>query len=216
VQRNHQKLIEESPSPAIGDELRARTAAAAARAAASVGYVGAGTMELLLDGGVLRFMEMNCRLQVEHTVSEVRSGRDLVIAQIEVAAGRRLAWGQTDIALTGHAIECRINAEDPANGFAPAPGTITAWQPPAGDGVRVDSHVTAGYVVPPFYDSLLAKVIVHAADRAAAIDRMMAALSAFEVAGVPTTIPMHLAILGSAAFRANRYDTRSIPGWPPA
>ena len=216
VQRNHQKLIEESPSPAIGDELRARTAAAAARAAAAVGYVGAGTMELLLDGGVLRFMEMNCRLQVEHTVSEARSGRDLVIAQIEVAAGRRLAWGQTDIALTGHAIECRINAEDPANGFAPAPGTITAWRPPAGDGVRVDSHVTTGYVVPPFYDSLLAKVIVHAADRAAAIDRMMAALSAFEVAGVPTTIPMHLAILGSAAFRANRYDTRSIPGWPPA
>jgi acetyl-CoA carboxylase biotin carboxylase subunit len=216
VQRNHQKLIEESPSPAIGDELRARTAAAAARAAAAVGYVGAGTMELLLDGGVLRFMEMNCRLQVEHTVSEVRSGRDLVIAQIEIAAGRRLAWGQADIALTGHAIECRINAEDPAHGFAPAPGTITAWQPPAGDGVRVDSHVTAGYVVPPFYDSLLAKVIVHAADRAAAIDRMIAALSAFEVAGVPTTIPMHLAILGSAAFRANRYDTRSIPGWPPA
>jgi acetyl-CoA carboxylase biotin carboxylase subunit len=216
VQRNHQKLIEESPSPAIGDELRARTAAAAARAAASVGYIGAGTMELLLDGGVLRFMEMNCRLQVEHTVSEARSGRDLVIAQIEIAAGRRLAWGQTDIVLTGHAIECRINAEDPANGFAPAPGTITAWQPPAGDGIRVDSHVTAGYVVPPFYDSLLAKVIVHAADRAAAIDRMMAALSVFEVAGVPTTIPMHLAILGSAAFRANRYDTRSIPGWPPA
>jgi acetyl-CoA carboxylase biotin carboxylase subunit len=165
---------------------------------------------------VLRFMEMNCRLQVEHTVSEVRSGRDLVIAQIEVAAGRPLAWGQTDIALTGHAIECRINAEDPANGFQPAPGTITAWRPPAGDGIRVDSHVTAGYVVPPFYDSLLAKVIVHAESRAAAIDRMIAALSAFEVAGVPTTIPMHLAILGSAAFRASRHDTRSIPGWPPA
>ena len=216
VQRNHQKLIEESPSPAISDQLRARTAAAAARAAAAVGYVGAGTMELLLDGDVLRFMEMNCRLQVEHTVSEVRSGRDLVIAQIEVAAGRPLAWGQTDIALTGHAIECRINAEDPANGFQPAPGTITAWRPPAGDGIRVDSHVTAGYVVPPFYDSLLAKVIVHADGRAAAIDRMIAALSAFEVAGVPTTIPMHLAILGSAAFRASRYDTRSIPGWPPA
>jgi acetyl-CoA carboxylase, biotin carboxylase subunit len=216
VQRNHQKLIEESPSPAITAELRDRVCTAAARAAAAVGYVGAGTMELLLDGDVLRFMEMNCRLQVEHTVSEVRSGKDLVIAQIEIAAGRPLTWRQADIALTGHALECRINAEDPANDFQPAPGTITAWQPPTGDGIRVDTHVTAGYVVPPFYDSLLGKVIVSAPDRDAAIDRMIAALSAFEVAGVPTTIPMHLAILGSPAFRAGRYDTRSIPGWPPA
>ena len=215
VQRNHQKLIEESPSPAIDADLRARTTAAAARAAAAVGYVGAGTMELLLDGDVLRFMEMNCRLQVEHTVSEMRSGRDLVVAQIEVAAGRPLAWRQADIELTGCAIECRINAEDPARDFQPAPGTVTAWRPPSGAGIRVDTHVTAGYVVPPFYDSLLAKVIVLAADRDAAIDRMLAALSAFEVAGVPTTIPMHLAILRSAAFRSGRYDTRSIPGWPP-
>ena len=172
-------------------------------------------MELLLDGDVLRFMEMNCRLQVEHTVSEMRSGRDLVVAQIEVAAGRPLAWRQADIELTGCAIECRINAEDPARDFQPAPGTVTAWRPPSGAGIRVDTHVTAGYVVPPFYDSLLAKVIVLAADRDAAIDRMLAALSAFEVAGVPTTIPMHLAILRSAAFRSGRYDTRSIPGWPP-
>ncbi len=216
VQRNHQKLIEESPSPAIGADLRGATCAAAARAAAAVGYVGAGTMELLLDGDVLRFMEMNCRLQVEHTVSEVRSGKDLVIAQIEVAAGRPLTWRQADLALTGHAIECRINAEDPARGFAPSPGTITAWQPPAGDGIRVDTHVTAGYVVPPFYDSLIAKLIVSAKDRPAAIDRMIAALSAFEVAGVATTIPMHLAILRSPAFRDGRYDTRSIPGWPPS
>ena len=216
VQRSHQKLIEESPSPAISADLRAHTCAAAARAAAQVGYVGAGTMELLLDGDVLRFMEMNCRLQVEHTVTEQRSGRDLVIAQIEVAAGRPLAWQQSDIALSGHAIECRINAEDPAHGFAPAPGTVTAWRPPAGDGIRVDTHVSAGYVVPPFYDSLLAKVIVTAPDRDAAIDRMIAALSAFQLAGVPTTIPMHLAILASGAFRAGHYDTRSIPGWPPA
>jgi acetyl-CoA carboxylase, biotin carboxylase subunit len=216
VQRNHQKLIEESPSPAIAADLRAATCTAAARAAAAVGYVGAGTMELLLDGGVLRFMEMNCRLQVEHTVSEQRTGKDLVIAQIEVAAGRPLAWQQSDIALTGHAIECRINAEDPADGFRPAPGTITAWEPPSGDGVRVDTHVATGYVVPPFYDSLLAKVIVTAPDRDAAIARMIAALKAFRVGGVPTTIPMHIAILGSAAFRDNRYDTRSIPGWPAA
>jgi len=220
VQRNHQKLIEESPSPAIDNDLRAATCAAAARAAAKVGYVGAGTMELLLDrdpaGNVLRFMELNCRLQVEHTVSEERTGKDLVIAQIEVAAGRPLAWTQDSIPMTGHVIECRINAEDPSAGFAPAPGTISAWQPPSGAGIRVDTHVEAGYVVPPFYDSLLAKLIVKGADRADAIERMIAALSAFHVAGVPTTIPMHLAILRSEAFRSGRYDTRSIPGWPPA
>jgi acetyl-CoA carboxylase biotin carboxylase subunit len=216
VQRNHQKLIEESPSPAIGNDLRAATCTAAARAAASVGYVGAGTMELLLDGDVLRFMEMNCRLQVEHTVSEERSGKDLVIAQIEAAAGRRLAWQQADLALTGHVIECRINAEDPANHFQPAPGTVATWRPPSGDGIRVDTHVSAGYVVPPFYDSLLAKVIVRAPDRDAAIAKMIDALRGFEVAGVPTTIPMHLAILASEPFRTNRYDTRSIPGWPTA
>ena len=215
VQRNHQKLIEESPALAISAELRAQTCEAAARAAAAVGYAGAGTMELLLDGDALRFMEMNCRLQVEHTVSEQRTGRDLVAAQIEIAAGRPLTWRQADIALDGHVIECRINAEDPADAFRPGPGTITRWRPPSGDGIRVDTHASEGYVVPPFYDSLIAKVIVHAADRDAAITRMIEALSAFEVAGVPTTIPMHLAILQSAAFRANRYDTRSIPGWPP-
>lgn len=214
VQRNHQKLIEESPSPAISADLRAATCAAAARAAAAVGYVGAGTMEMLLDGDTLRFMELNCRLQVEHTVSEERTGKDLVIAQLEVAAGRPLAWTQDSIPLTGHVIECRINAEDPSASFAPAPGTITTWRPPSGDGIRVDTHVEAGYVVPPFYDSLLAKLIVKGADRADAIERMIAALSAFEVGGVPTTIPMHLAILKSEAFRTNRYDTRSIPGWP--
>jgi acetyl-CoA carboxylase, biotin carboxylase subunit len=215
VQRNHQKLIEESPSPAISGDLRAATCALAARAAAGVGYVGAGTMELLLDGDVLRFMELNCRLQVEHTVTEERTGKDLVIAQIETAAGRPLAWRQEDVAFTGHVIECRINAEDPAKGFEPAPGTIEVWRPPGGDGVRVDTHVEPGYVVPPFYDSLLAKVIVRGADRADAIARMMQALSAFTVGGVPTTIPMHLAILSSEAFRSGRYDTRAIPGWPP-
>ncbi|MBL9018300.1 MAG: ATP-grasp domain-containing protein [Myxococcales bacterium] len=214
VQRNHQKLIEESPSPAISADLRAATCAAAARAAAAVGYVGAGTMEMLLDGDTLRFMELNCRLQVEHTVSEERTGVDLVIAQLEVAAGRPLRWSQDQIPLTGHVIECRINAEDPSDGFKPAPGTVTTWRPPTGDGIRVDTHVEAGYVVPPFYDSLLAKLIVKGADRADAIERMIAALSAFEVGGVPTTIPMHVAILKSEAFRTNRYDTRSIPGWP--
>ena len=214
VQRNHQKLIEESPSPAIDNDLRAATCAAAARAAAAVGYVGAGTMELLLDGDVLRFMEMNCRLQVEHTVSEERTGKDLVIAQIETAAGKPLAWQQADLAMTGHVIECRINAEDPSHNFAPAPGKVTAWEPPRGEGLRVDTHVEAGYVVPPLYDSLIAKVIAKAPTRDAAIDKMIAALRAFRVEGVPTTIPMHVQILGSDAFRRGTYDTRAIPGWP--
>ena len=229
VQRNHQKLIEESPSPALTGDQRGAVLAAAARAAAAIGYVGAGTMEMLLDpggqakpgplplgpGGVLRFMEMNCRLQVEHTVSEERTGKDLVIAQIEIAAGRALAWRQADLVMTGHLIECRINAEDPANNFAPAPGKITEWQPPNGEGIRVDTHVEAGYVVPPFYDSLLAKLIVKAATRDEAIAKMISALTAFTVEGVPTTIPMHVAILKSDAFRTGAYDTRSIPGWPP-
>jgi acetyl-CoA carboxylase biotin carboxylase subunit len=217
VQRNHQKLIEESPSPALTAEQRASVCEAAARAAAAIGYVGAGTMEMLLDpAGVLRFMEMNCRLQVEHTVSEERTGKDLVRAQIEIAAGSPLAWHQRDIPLEGHVIECRINAEDPANNFAPAPGTVTAWQPPSGDGVRVDTHVEAGYVVPPFYDSLIAKLIVRAPTRDEAITKMIGALQAFVVEGVPTTIPMHIAILGSDAFRTGAYDTRTIPGWPPS
>jgi acetyl-CoA carboxylase, biotin carboxylase subunit len=216
VQRNHQKLIEESPSPAISGDLRAATCRAAAAAAARIGYTGAGTMELLLDGATLRFMEMNCRLQVEHTVSEERTGRDLVIAQLEIAAGRPLRWTQDEIdqGMRGHVIECRINAEDPANGFAPAPGTISAWRVPTGDGIRVDTHVEPGYVVPPFYDSLLAKLIVRGTDRADAIARTIAALRAFIVEGVPTTIPMHIAILGSDAFQSGRYDTRAIPGWP--
>ncbi|CAN5783192.1 acetyl-CoA carboxylase biotin carboxylase subunit [soil metagenome] len=214
VQRNHQKLIEESPSPAISPQLRAATCAAAAKAIAQIGYVGAGTMELLLDGDTLRFMELNCRLQVEHTVSEQRTGLDLVKAQIEVAAGRKLPFAQSDIQFSGHVIECRINAEDPADNFRPAPGTISTWKPSSGEGIRVDTHVVEGYVVPPFYDSLLAKLIVTGSDRADAINRMVAALEAFTVGGVPTTIPMHLAILRSDAFRTGAYDTRHIPGWP--
>ncbi len=218
VQRHHQKLIEESPSPALDPELRALTCERAASAARGIGYVGAGTMEMLLDGGVLRFMEMNCRLQVEHTVSEMRTGRDLVIAQIEIAAGRVLRWAQADIRPAGHALECRINAEDPAQDFRPAPGTITRWQLPdlsSGD-VRVDTHIETGYVVPPFYDSLLCKVITRGDTRDVAIDRMITALGELVCEGVPTTIPMHLQILASPAFRAGEYDTRAIPGWPPS
>ena len=216
VQRNHQKLIEESPCPVLGEDERARVFAAAVRLAKQIGYVGAGTMELLMDGaGTLRFMEMNTRLQVEHPVSEMRSGLDLMSEMIRVAAGQRLSVKQDDIAMRGHAIECRINAEDPSEGFRPSPGTIARFvRPPDEDGkVRVDTHVADGYVVPPFYDSLICKLIVHAESRDEAIDRMLRALAAMKVEGVKTTIPMHQKVLASADFRASRHDTRSIPGW---
>lgn len=219
VQRNHQKLIEESPSPVLSDEVRAATLAAAVEATRRIGYVGAGTMEFLLDAdGVLRFMEMNTRLQVEHSVSEMRSGIDLVAEQVRVAAGHALSLRQEEITLSGHVIECRINAEDPSDGFRPAPGTITRWQSPeATDGsIRVDTHVTSGYRIPPHYDSLICKVIAHGDDRNIAVDRMLHALSQLVCEGVPTTVPMHQAILASEAFRTNRYDTRGIPGWPPS
>ena len=218
VQRNHQKLIEESPASVVPRAELERTLEAACRAVARIGYTGAGTMEFLLDGnGTLRFMEMNTRLQVEHTVSEVRSGVDLVEQQIRIAAGGHLPFTQRDLALSGHAIEFRINAEHPEDGFRPSPGLIARWEPPAtGDEMRVDTHVEAGYVVPPFYDSLLCKLIVRGATRTGAIDRSIAALEAFVCEGPATTIPMHVAILRSPAFRKNDYTTRAIPGWPPA
>jgi acetyl-CoA carboxylase biotin carboxylase subunit len=218
IQRNHQKLVEESPSPALDDAVRQRSLEAAVRAARSIGYVGAGTMEFLLDAdGVLRFMEMNTRLQVEHCVSEMRSGFDLVHEQIRVAAGHPLSRTQDEIELRGHAIECRINAEDPSDGFRPAPGTIARWQAPSTEGgdVRVDTHVDTGYRIPPHYDSLICKVITRGDDRDAAADRMLAALGELTCEGVPTTVSMHQAILASAKFRGNDYDTRHIPGWPP-
>jgi acetyl-CoA carboxylase, biotin carboxylase subunit len=217
VQRNHQKLIEESPAPFLDASERARTLAAAVEAVRRIGYVGAGTIELLLDpGGTLRFMEMNTRLQVEHPVSEMRTGVDIVAEQIFVAAGHRLRLRQEEIRFEGHAIECRINAEDPFAGFRPAPGRIARWQtPPPAPDLRIDTHVETGYEVPPHYDSLICKVIARGADRAAAIARMLAALDGLEVEGVPTTVPMHQAILQSAALREGRYDTRTIPGWPP-
>jgi acetyl-CoA carboxylase biotin carboxylase subunit len=217
VQRNHQKLIEESPPTEVAADELARTLDAACRATAQIGYTGAGTMEFLLDeGGTLRFMEMNTRLQVEHTVSEMRSGVDLVEQQLRVAAGHRLPFTQDEIALSGHAIEFRINAEDPSEGFRPAPGLIERWEPPpSSEHVRVDTHVEAGYTVPPFYDSLLCKLIVRGENRADAIERSIAALEAFRCEGPATTIPMHLAILRAAAFQRGDYTTRAIPGWPP-
>jgi acetyl-CoA carboxylase biotin carboxylase subunit len=218
IQRSHQKLVEESPAPFLDPAERDRALAAAARAARRIGYVGAGTIELLLDAaGTLRFMEMNTRLQVEHSVTEMRSGLDLVAEQIRVAAGHVLPMRQDQVTLRGHAIECRINAEDPAHGFRPAPGVITRWSPPpAAPDLRIDTHVESGYEVPPHYDSLLCKVIAYGEDRATAVERMIRALEALVCEGVPTTVPMHLAILRSPELRDGRYDNRTIPGWPPA
>ena len=216
VQRKHQKLIEESPALVLSHAEREQTLEAAVRATRAIGYVGAGTMEFLLDGGgELRFMEMNARLQVEHPVSEMRTGIDLVEAQIRVAAGEPLWFSQEDIDLRGHAIECRINAEDPSNGFSPSPGVIERWEGAAVDDthVRVDTHVEPGYEVPPHYDSLICKVIAWGEDRDAACDRLSEALRGIRCDGVSTTIPMHLAVLSSKAFRENRYDTRAVPGW---
>jgi acetyl-CoA carboxylase biotin carboxylase subunit len=220
VQRNHQKLIEESPSPVLDEAERARTLAAAVEATRAIGYVGAGTIEFLLDPAakLLRFMEMNTRLQVEHCVSEQRSGLDLVREQILVAAGHPLSVTQADVALRGHAIECRINAEDPEQNFRPSPGVISEWALPQGigDELRVDTHVRSGYEVPPFYDSLICKVIAWGETRDAAADRMIVALEQLRCEGVATTIPMHLAILRSPEFRTHRYDTRAIPGFSPS
>ena len=218
VQRNHQKLIEESPATArLGDEERARTLRAATEAASSIGYVGAGTMEFLLDGeGRLRFMEMNTRLQVEHTVTEMRANVDLVEEQLRVAAGQPNRLVQDQLVLTGHALECRINAEDPEQGFRPSPGRLEVFDLPDGDGVRVDTHAEAGYVIPPYYDSLVAKVITWGKDRAQAIDRMIGALEGFRVRGVTTTVGLHLAILRSETFRSDRHDTSSLPDLSPS
>lgn len=217
VQRKHQKLIEESPSPVLAEEQRQACLQAAVRAAEAIGYVGAGTVEFLLGpDGALSFMEMNTRLQVEHPVSEARCGLDLVEAQLRVAAGERLWIAQDDLQFGGHAIECRINAEDPAQGFAPAPGKITRWRPPSGEGVRVDSHVCEGYEIPPQYDSLLCKIICHGSSREQAVLRMRQALSELVCEGVPTTASMHAAILDSEAFSTHDYDTGRLPGWPPA
>jgi acetyl-CoA carboxylase biotin carboxylase subunit len=221
IQRSHQKLIEESPSPALSPDQREALGAAAARAAAGIGYTGAGTIEFLRrpDTGELCFMEMNTRLQVEHPVTELVTGVDVVQAQLRVAANQRLGLEQSEVALGGAAIECRINAEDPAESFRPTPGRLEVFELADGEGpgqVRVDTHLVAGDEVPPHYDSLIAKVIAHGATREEAIDTMLRALAASRVEGVATTIPLHQAVLASPAFQRGEYDTRSIPGWPPA
>jgi acetyl-CoA carboxylase biotin carboxylase subunit len=207
IQRRHQKLVEEAPSPAVSDELRAQMEDAAARACKALTYSGAGTLEFLLDaGGSFYFIEMNTRLQVEHPVTELVTGIDLARAQLSVAAGDGLPRvGRASI--TGHAIEFRINAEDPTRDFLPVPGTIARFRPALGPGVRIDTHVYEGYTVPPFYDSLLAKLIVWAEDRPAAIARARRALSEFELEGVPTTSGLAMDILESEGFTSGRYTT---------
>ncbi|HLB53787.1 MAG TPA: acetyl-CoA carboxylase biotin carboxylase subunit [Gemmatimonadales bacterium] len=208
IQRRHQKLIEESPSPAVTPELRARMGEAAVRLASAIGYLGAGTVEFLLDPrGCFYFMEMNTRLQVEHPVTEMVTGFDLVKEQIRIAAGEPLSLPPEANGLRGHAIECRVNAEDPARNFQPSPGQITAYHPPGGPGVRVDTHVYAGYTVPPYYDSLIAKVIVHGRDRREALARMGQALDSFILEGVTTTIPFLSRLIRHPEFGAGLVDT---------
>jgi acetyl-CoA/propionyl-CoA carboxylase biotin carboxyl carrier protein len=203
IQRRHQKLIEETPSPAVDAELRERIGAIAVDAARAAGYRSAGTIEgLLTSDGSYYFMEMNTRIQVEHTVTEMVTGLDLVREQILIAAGEPLSLRQEDVHLHGHAIECRINAEDVANGFRPAPGRITAYREPAGPGVRVDSGVVAGSEISPLYDPMIAKLIVHDRDRDHARARMLRALDEFVIEGVPTLIGFHKALLAHPCFVA--------------
>jgi acetyl-CoA carboxylase biotin carboxylase subunit len=211
VQRRLQKLVEESPCPVLTEETRQAMGEAAVAAARAVDYVGAGTIEFIYaPDGKFYFMEMNTRIQVEHPVTEWVTGVDLVREQILAAAGEPLSVRQEDIQLRGHAIECRINAEDPERNFMPSPGTITEYLPPGGIGVRVDSAAYPGYTVPPHYDSMIAKLIVWAPTREQAIDRMIRALMEFRIEGVKTTIPFHLKLLQHEKFRAGDVSTRFL------
>ncbi len=204
LQRRHQKLLEEAGSPALTTAGRDRLGATATAALQKLGYRNAGTLEFLYQDGQFAFIEMNTRLQVEHPITEMVCGIDLVREQIRIAAGAALGYGQSDITFTGHAIECRINAEDPAT-FMPTPGRVTAFHAPGGLGVRIDSALYAGYFVPPYYDSLVAKLIVHAPTRADAINRMRRALDEFAVVGIQTTIPLHQRIVDDAEFQRGDY-----------
>jgi acetyl-CoA carboxylase, biotin carboxylase subunit len=206
VQRRHQKLLEESPAPSISAETRAKLCKAALAVANAVNYVSAGTVEFLVDrSGHFYFIEMNTRIQVEHPVTEMVTGIDLVREQIRIAAGEGLGFRQDAVRFTGHAIECRVNAEDPEH-FVPSPGRVTMWVPPGGPSVRVDSHLMPGYTVPPHYDSLIAKVIAHGRDRTEAIARMQRALSEILIAGVKTTIPFHQKLLADPVFLAGEFS----------
>jgi acetyl-CoA carboxylase biotin carboxylase subunit len=201
MQRRHQKVIEEAPPPGVAPALIEQVAARCLAACRTMGYRGAGTFEFLYENGELFFIEMNTRLQVEHPVTEMITGIDIVEAQLRIAMGEPLGFEQADIRFSGHAVECRINAEDPGT-MLPSPGEIGLWQPPAGEGVRVDTHIHSAYIVPPHYDSLIAKFIAHGPDRAAAIGRMETALAGARIDGVSTNIPLHQDLMRDAGFRA--------------
>lgn len=212
IQRRYQKLIEESPSPGVSDTLREAMGESAVALTREAGYVNAGTVEYLLDGdGKFYFMEMNTRIQVEHPVTEMVTGVDLVKEQIRISAGNPLSVKQKDIRITGHAIECRINAEDPEN-HRPSPGTITFYYTPGGPGIRVDSAAYESYYIPPHYDSMIAKLIAHGKNRDEALARMRRALEEFVIEGVKTTIPLHQRILGTLRFQRGEFGTDFIEG----
>ncbi len=211
LQRRNQKLIEEAPSTALNQQLRAKMGADAVKAAKAVNYSGAGTVEFLLDKhNNYYFIEMNTRIQVEHPVTELITGIDLIKEQIRVAAGEKLGYTQSDIKINGWAMECRINAENPDKNFMPSPGTITTYHPPGGPGVRIDSIAYAGYSIPPFYDSMIGKLIVWGRDRDEVINRMKRALLEYEIEGVHTTIPFHLKVLDNAFFQRGQVYTNFI------
>jgi acetyl-CoA carboxylase biotin carboxylase subunit len=201
MQRRHQKVVEECPAPGLPEKLRIKIGERCAEACQKIGYRGAGTFEFLYENGEFYFIEMNTRVQVEHPVTELVTGVDIVREQIRIAAGEKLGYRQKDIVWRGHAIECRINAEDPTN-FIPSPGRITNWHPPGGPGIRVDSHVYTNYFVPPYYDSMIAKLLAYGEDRRTAMARMRIALSEMIVDGIKTNIALHRDIMNDAAFMA--------------
>jgi acetyl-CoA carboxylase biotin carboxylase subunit len=205
MQRRHQKVVEEAPAPGITPEQRAEIGARCVTACEQIGYRGAGTFEFLYQDGEFYFIEMNTRIQVEHPVTELITDVDIVKAQLQIASGERLRYSQDDLRINGHAIECRINAEDPRT-FMPSPGTVRQWHAPGGPGIRVDSHLYSGYAVPPNYDSLLGKLIAHGEDRRSAIARMATALQEIVVEGVRTNVPLHQEIFMHSAFRAGGTD----------
>jgi acetyl-CoA carboxylase biotin carboxylase subunit len=210
LQRRHQKIVEEAPAYAVPPEVRTKICDAAASLARSIGYRSAGTIEFIYDNDTadFYFLEMNTRIQVEHPVTEMITGIDLVGQQLRIARGEPLPFKQSDIRFAGHAIECRINAESPQHGFRPCPGRITEWLAPQGEGIRLDTHCYAGYFVPPYYDSLLAKLIVHAASRSAAADRTCAALDNFHVSGIDTLIPFLKTVIADAEYRSGAVNTQ--------
>ncbi|SEB08998.1 acetyl-CoA carboxylase biotin carboxylase subunit [Variovorax sp. YR216] len=212
LQRRHQKVIEEAPAPGIDEALIAEVGERCAAACRQIGYCGVGTFEFLYERGAFYFIEMNTRLQVEHPVTEMTTGIDIVQQQIRMARGEHLMFAQADVRCQGHAIECRINAEDPST-FAPSPGRITGWQVPGGFGVRVDSHANAGYRVPPYYDSMIAKLVVQGGSREDALDRMRLALAEMRVEGIATNVPLHRDILRDEGFAAGGVDIHHLERW---